>query len=99
MRNLLRFLRPMAFARRKAIYAGLLGGNKRWLTIGGAAWVAHWIGRIFGAGEPLPKYTQEIGAGERVVVLHEPLSPLAVKKAGKKAQKQARKQAKQARRG
>ncbi len=96
MRNLVRFLRPMAYARRKAIYAGILGGNRRWLTIGGAAWVAHWLGRIFGQGEPLPKYTQEIGAGERVVVVHEPLSPLAEKKAEKRARKQAAKAARAA---
>ena len=85
----------MAFARRKAIYAGLLGGNRRWLTIGGAAWVAHWIGRVLGAGEPLPKYTQEIGAGERIVIVHEPLSPLAMKKADKKAEKAARRAARE----
>ncbi len=87
----MRFLRPMAFLRRKAILAGVLGGNRKWLIWGGAAWVFHWIGRIFGGAEPTPKYTQEVGAGERLVVVHEPLSPLAIKKAAKKARKAAKK--------
>lgn len=95
MRSFIRFLRPMAFLRRKAVYAGLFGGNKRWLTLGGLAWVAHWLGRVFGAGEAVPRYTQEIGSGERVVVVHEPMSPLEKKKAAKRERKAQRRAAKQ----
>lgn len=91
MRGLLKFLKPMAFLRRKAIYAGLLGGNRKWMAWGGAAWVAHWIGNLFGEGEPQAKYTQEVGAGERIVVLHDPVSPLAAKKAVKADRKAAKK--------
>lgn len=84
----------MAFLRRKAIFAGLLGGQRKWLIWGGLAWVFHWIGRIFGGGEPTARYTQEVGAGERVFVLHEPLSPLGIKKSEKKHAKKAKKAAK-----
>lgn len=96
MKSLLRFLRPMRFLRRKAVLAGVLGGNRKWLVWGGMAWVFHWLGQIFGGGEAKPRYTQQIGAGERVVVVHEPLSPLQKKKAAKKEIKQARKAAKKA---
>lgn len=94
MKTFFRFLRPMAFARRKAIYAGVLGGSRKWLVFGGAAWVFHWMGSLFGVGEAKPRYTQEVSAGERIVVVHEPLSPLAVKKARKKAAREERKAAK-----
>lgn len=90
MRTLLRFLRPMTFARRKAIYAGVLGGNRTWLALGGAAWVFHWLGRLFGVSAPTPRYTQDLAPGERVVVVHEPLSPAAKRKLAKKARREER---------
>ncbi len=96
MKSFLRFLRPMAFLRRKAIFAGVLGGSRKWLAWGGAAWVFHWLGSLFGVGEAKPRYTEEVAAGERVVVIHEPLSPLGAKKATKKAARQERKAAKKA---
>ena len=98
MRRFFKFLRPMAYLRRRAIYAGVLGGQRKWLVWGGAAWVFHWLGRIFGGGEPTPRYTQELKAGERAFVIHEPLGPGDVKKATKKAAKADRKAAKAARR-
>lgn len=88
----------MAYLRRRAIYAGVLGGQRKWLVWGGAAWVFHWLGRIFGGGEPTARYTQELKAGERAFVVHEPLGPAGVKKATKKAAKAERKAAKAARR-
>ena len=96
MKSFLRFLRPMAFLRRKAIFAGVLGGSRKWLVWGGAAWFFHWTARIFGGGEPTARYTQELSAGERVFVVHEPLSPAAAKKAVRKAARQERKAAKKA---
>jgi hypothetical protein len=86
----------MAFLRRKAIFAGVLGGQRKWLILGGFAWVFHWIGRIFGGGEPTARYTQEVGAGERVFVVHEPMSPLGIKKSAKKTAKAGKKAAKKA---
>lgn len=90
MRTLLRFLRPMLYARRKAVFAGIYGGNRTWLVIGGAAWVFHWLGRLVGLADPTPRYTQELSRGERVIVVHEPLSPAAVKKIAKKAKREER---------
>jgi hypothetical protein len=75
----------MVYARRKAIFAGVLGGDRKWLIFGGAAWVFHWLGRIFGVGTAIPRYTQEINAGQRVVVVHEPAGRLDAKKATKVA--------------
>ncbi len=90
MRSFFRFLRPMVFARRKAIFAGVLGGNRTWLALGGAAWVFHWLGRLVGVTDPTPRYTRELSRGERVVVVHEPLSPAEVKKIAKKAKREER---------
>lgn len=84
----------MAFLRRKAIFAGVLGGQRKWLVWGGFAWVFHWLGRIFGGGEPTPRYSQEVTAGQRVVVVHEPMGALSVKKAEKKQTKATAKAAK-----
>lgn len=90
MRSFFRFLRPMVFARRKAIFAGVFGGNRTWLALGGAAWIFHWLGRLVGVTDPTPRYTRELGPGERVVVVHEPLSPAAEKKLAKKARREER---------
>ncbi|MDH3754204.1 MAG: hypothetical protein OEU32_10070 [Acidimicrobiia bacterium] len=70
MRSLLKFLRPAAYIRRRAVYAGLLGGNRKWLMFGGMVWGLHWLGRIVGAGEPTAVFTQELDPGERFVVVH-----------------------------
>jgi hypothetical protein len=90
MTTFLRFLRPMAYLRRRAIMSGLLGGNRTWLLWGGLAWALHWLGRILGGGDATPRYTQELGAGERIVVVHESKSPRELKKAAK-AQRKAKK--------
>ena len=96
MRSFLRFLRPMAYLRRRAIYAGVLGGQRKWLVWGGAAWVFHWLGRIFGGGEPTARYTQELKAGERAFVVHEPMGAVSAKKTAKKAARRERKAARRA---
>lgn len=76
MGSFLRFLKPMAFLRRRAIYGGLLGGSRKWLVWGGAAWILHWTKNLFGEGEPAPVHTQELDAGERFVILHnQPAKP------------------------
>ena len=88
----------MAFARRKAIYSGVFGGNRRWLAIGGLAWMFHWIGRLFGVGDPSPVYTEQLDAGQRFVVVHEPDSPRVKRKRAKAAAKTERRDNKAARR-
>jgi hypothetical protein len=60
----------MAYLRRKALYSGLLGGQRRWLIWGGAAWAIHFVRRLFGTGEPVSVYTRDLDPGERFVVLH-----------------------------
>lgn len=87
----------MIFLRRRAILSGLFGNSRRWLMVGGAAWVLHWIGRLFSGPDPSPRYTRELKAGERVIVIHEPESPAARKRARKRAAKAARKAARSAR--
>ena len=67
---MLKLLRPMRFLRRKAIYGGLLGGSRKWLVVGGAAWAVHSIGRVFGLGDPEPLFTDDLEPGERIVILH-----------------------------
>ncbi len=71
--------------------AGVLGGSRKWLVWGGFAWVFHWLGRILGSGEATPRYTEDLAAGEQVVVVHESKSPLEIKKAAKRAAKAQRK--------
>jgi len=65
----------MKYLRRKAVYSGLLGGSRKWLVVGGAAWALHYVGRVFGLGEPEPLYTEELKPGERFVVVHQPPAP------------------------
>lgn len=85
--GLVRFLRPMRLLRRRAVTAGLLGGSRFWLVAGGAAWMAHWAGRVLGTSEPRPVYTEELGAGERIVIAHLPLTPRAEAKAARRARR------------
>lgn len=73
----------MRILRRRAIMSGLLGGSRFWLVAGGAAWVAHWAGRVLGTSEPEPVYTGELSAGERIVIAHLPLTPRDEKKAAR----------------
>lgn len=94
MRGFFRFLRPMAYARRRAVYAGVLGGSRKWLIWGGAAWVFHWLGRLLSGGEPRPRYTQEVAPGQRIVVVHEQMGALSVKRQASEEAKAAKKAAK-----
>jgi hypothetical protein len=41
-------LSPFAYARRAGIYKGLLGGDRRWLVIGGTVIIAGRIRRLLG---------------------------------------------------
>ncbi|MGI9623199.1 MAG: hypothetical protein ACR2PK_10215, partial [Acidimicrobiales bacterium] len=75
-------------------YSGIFGGSRKWLLIGGLAWVYHWLDRLITGGDPTPRYTRDLGAGERVFVIHEPVSPREVKMQAKKAAKEERRAAK-----
>ena len=49
---------------------GVFGGDRFWLTIGGVIWTRRKIKDLLGQGEPEPVYTEEVGAGDRVVLVH-----------------------------
>lgn len=98
MRSFLRFLRPMAYLRRQAIFRGLLGGSRKWMIWGGFAWTLHWLRRILGVGEPEPKLTEELAPGAGLVIYHEATSPLEQKKAARRARSASRSEARAAKR-
>jgi hypothetical protein len=50
---------PTAFARRNAVYRGLLGGSRGWLYVGGFFWAARWLRRLLGR-------SAEVVASERL---------------------------------
>ena len=72
MGSFIRILRPMAYVRRKAIYGGLLGGNRKWLILGGAAWMLRSGSSLFGKGHPSPVHVEDLPPGERFVIVHTP---------------------------
>ncbi len=65
----------MRYVRRRAVTRGLFGGDRKWLVLGGIAWMFRFARRIFGFGEPEPLYTKELEPGERFVVVHNPPPP------------------------
>lgn len=89
-RRIARFLRPGAYLRRKAVYGGIFGRNRKWMIVGGLAWVFYWLDQLITGGEPTAKYTRDIDPGERVFVVHEPTSPRAAKKQAKQQRKAAK---------
>ena len=86
MGSLLKLLKPLRFLRRRAIYSGVFGGNRTWLAVGGAAWVARWIRSLFAGGEPSTVFLEELKPGQRLVITH----PDAAKKTAKQAKKSAK---------
>lgn len=82
MTGLRRFLRPLALLRRRAVYSGLFGGNRRMLMLGGVAWGLHLLRRLFGKGVPAPVHTTELLPGERFVVVHRPAERKRSRRAG-----------------
>lgn len=88
--------------RRKALRSGLLGGDRKWLSVFVTMFVWGRIKSLFGFGEPQPVYIEEAGPGQRFVVAHQDSSTSkrkrrkAEKKAAKKEAKAAAKAAKKA---
>lgn len=54
---------------RKGLRRGLLGGERTWLVLGAAALLAKLAARAW-AREPEVVFTEELRAGERLVVTH-----------------------------
>ncbi len=46
-----RLLSPIALARRNAVYKGVLGGDRRWLALGGVVWGARLLKKAAGRTE------------------------------------------------
>ena len=85
-----RYLRPTYIARRLFITRGIFGGSRGWLAVGGSVWFSRWLKGFLGRGEPHARYTADVSRGERVILVHEPLSPAAAKKAARRARKEER---------
>lgn len=45
------YLSPIAYARRNGLYKGLLGGDRRWLMVGGTLWGLRALRKAFGRVE------------------------------------------------
>ena len=45
------YLSPIAYARRNGLYKGLLGGDRRWLIVGGILWGLRTLRKAFGRVE------------------------------------------------
>jgi hypothetical protein len=65
-----RLLRPSALLRRRFIVNGVMGGNRKWLILGGAAWFLHYARRILFGSDPVAVYTEELAPGEKLVITH-----------------------------
>mgnify|MGYP003622149881 CR=1 FL=1 len=64
----------LPMARRRAITDGLLGGNRRWLLLGGLAWALrayHWAS----SRDPEVVYRGELAPGETLVLSREEPHP------------------------
>ena len=46
-------LSPFALARRNGIYKGLIGGDRRWLAIGGVFWAGRMLKKSLGKTEEI----------------------------------------------
>jgi hypothetical protein len=45
------YLSPIAYARRNGLYKGLLGGDRRWLVVGGTLWGMRALRKALGRTE------------------------------------------------
>jgi len=45
------YLSPLALARRNGLYKGLIGGDRRWLVVGGVVWGARFLRKSLGKSE------------------------------------------------
>lgn len=61
-------------ARRNAVAEGLLGGNRRWLVIGGIAWGFRAIGWAMRRDERVI-FRERLGPGEQLVISESRATP------------------------
>ena len=84
------YLSPFALARRNGLYKGLIGGDRKWLIIGGTVWGARTLRKALGKTEQIVAL-EKMEPGQWMSL--RTISP-AEQKAERVAAKQARKAAK-----
>lgn len=67
--------------------SGLLGGDRKWLVLGGMVFVGGKVKRLFGFGVPEPLYTEALKPGERFVVAHQESTSRRKRRKARKAAK------------
>lgn len=67
-----RRLKPSFILRRRFIYDGLMGGNRKWLILGGVAWFFFLSRRVLVGGPPHPVYAEDLAPGEKLLITHIP---------------------------
>lgn len=69
--SLFRILRPVRLIKRKALTAGLFGGDRKWLFLGAVVFIGGKVKELFGFGEPQQVFFEEIKPGQRLVLAHD----------------------------
>ena len=91
-----RLLSPIVLARRNAVYKGVLGGDRKWLTIGGILWGTRFLKKAVGRNEQVVA-VEKLEPGQAVLLTTIPPLKRREKKRAKRTKKAAKKSAKQAR--
>lgn len=91
--GLKRFFKPGVLLRRKAVRTGLLGGDRKWLTLWVVMFVWRKIKSLLGFGDPEPVLIEDVKPGQRFVVAHQD-SRKSSRKKGKVAKKAKKRDAK-----
>lgn len=63
-------LKPSRILRQRALYRGLFGGDRLWLSVGALMWGWKFLRRTFQGGDPTARYIEELKPGERLVITH-----------------------------
>jgi hypothetical protein len=61
-------------ARQRGLYEGLLGGNRRWLVLGGVAWTVRAVGWAIRRDERV-LYRERLRPGEQLVITERQRQP------------------------
>jgi hypothetical protein len=83
-----RLLSPIALARRNAVYKGILGGERKWLAIGGVVWGTRFLKKAVGRNEQVVAL-EKLESGQAVLLTTIPPLKRREKKAVKVNAKQA----------
>lgn len=70
MAGLRQLLKPSRVLRQRALYRGVFGGDRLWLSVGAVMWVWKFMRRTLKGGDPTARYIEELKPGERLVITH-----------------------------